>query len=271
MERKKLIDFNPTTILHKDDKAVKERLDAVSGFKSFMMNVVCPLREKMIDVEYLGNGLHVTPDTLPQLYHLLQSVCQSLGAEQIPSLSMVWHYAATAATEGAKNPHVTTLSGAIDLLNDEELTFLLGHEIGHQMCGHKPYHMFLECLYLPVINTIPGGKEWISLIRTTMLQWYRISDFTADRMGLLACQDINVAVRVLIKMSGLPKKYHNTINEQSFIQQANTFDTMFTSLADRGIKYMLLNAESHPWIVARAAELLKWYQSGEYEQILNKS
>lgn len=261
------LDFE--SVVHADDKAVKDKLDATPGFKKFMMNEVCPVREKMIDIEYIGNGLHVTRETLPQVYEILESACHTFGVEKTPSLSMLWHYAATAATEGAKNPHITTLSGAVDLLNDDELTFLLGHELGHQLCGHKPYHMFLECLFLPVMNTIPGAKKWISLVRTTLLYWYRISDFTADRMGLLACQDINTALKVLVKMSGVPVKYHNSIDIQSFIHQAQEFDNMFTSMVDRGIKYLLLNAESHPWMVVRAAELMKWYESGEYEKIIN--
>lgn len=269
MEKQIFTDLQPTAIMHEADKAIKEKLDATPGFKSFMTNVLCPVREKMIDVEYYGNGLHITKDTLPQLHELLEKTCSILGAQQIPSLSMVWHYAATAATEGANNPHITTLSGAIDLLDDEELTFLFGHELGHQMCGHKPYHMFLECLFLPIIDVIPNGKQWIKLVRTTLLHWYRISDFTADRMGLLACQDINVALKVLVKMSGIPKKYHDSIDVPSFIQQAREFDNMFTSLAGRGIKFMMLNAESHPWVVTRAAELMKWYESGAYEQLLH--
>jgi hypothetical protein len=269
MKKTLLKGLDPESILHEDDKAVKKKLDATPGFKSFMTKVVCPFREKMIDIEYLGNGLHVTADTLPALHELLLDVCNTLDVEIIPSLSMIWHYAATAATEGAQNPHITTLSGAIDLLSDEELSFLFGHELGHQMCGHKPYHMFLECLFLPAIGAIPGAKKWISLVRTTLLHWYRISDFTADRIGLLACQDINVALKVLVKLSGIPIKYHNTINVESFIRQAQEFDDMFNSMIGEGIKYLALNAESHPWMVVRAAELLKWYQSGEYEGIIN--
>lgn len=35
---------------------------------------------------------------------------------------------------------------------------------------------------MPVMNTVPGEMKWITLVRTKLLQWFRISDFTADRI-----------------------------------------------------------------------------------------
>ena len=29
--------------------------------------------------------------------------------------------------------------------------------------------------------------------------------------------------------------------------------------------------EDHPWTVVRAAELIKWYESGEYQKVLDKN
>lgn len=264
-----LKNINLDKVYHPDDLADKDRLDGVPGFRATMSNVVCPLREKWINVQYLGNGLHSNESSLRELDEQLINVCKVLGADKVPSLSMMWSYHISATTEGAKSPHVTTLSGAIDLLDDDELDFVLGHEVGHQILGHKPYHMFLECLYLPIIDLIPGGEKWLSLVRMRLLHWYRVSDFSADRMALLACQDINVALRTLVKMSGIPKKYYDVINIDSFIKQAEEFDAMFQGKAESAIKNMSLNIQSKPWLVKRAAELLKWYNSGEYDNILN--
>lgn len=270
MERLRITNIDKSALLHKDDVAIKKVLDKIPGFKAFMFNVICPLREKWIGIEYYGNGLHVTKDSLSELDEILSETCKNLGVDEKPELSMMWHYGISATTEGAKFPHITALSGAVDLLNSEEMLFLLGHEIGHQICGHKPYHTFLECLYMPIMNMVPGGKEWISLVRTRLLQWYRISDFTADRVGLLACQDINAAISTLMKMAGVPQKYYNSINVDSFIKQAKEFELMFNGIADSVVRFISLNADTHPWIVIRAAELYNWYKSGEYEKIINK-
>lgn len=254
---------------HPEDRAIREKLDAIPKFKDFMMNTICVLREKFIAVEFVGNGVHVTDSCLLELHCQLLTVCEKLGVKDVPDFSLMWGYDITAATEGAKNPHITSMSGAVDILTESEFAFILGHEIGHQVCGHKPYHLFLESLYMPLINSVPGGEIWIGLVRSTLLNWYRISDFTADRVGLLACGDINVALRTMIKMSGVPKKYHNSLNIESFIKQANEFDTMFAGVAGKMINYISINTAFCPWLVARAAKLYEWYQSSDYAKLIN--
>ena len=104
-----------------------------------------------------------------------------------------------------------------------------------------------------------------------LLNWYRVSDFSADRMGLLCCQDINVALSTMIKMAGLPKKYYNQAHIKSFIQQAVDFNRTYSGMMDNIIKYLSINAACMPWLVLRASELLSWYNSGEYQRIINKS
>lgn len=260
-----------SSISHPEDISTKAKLDSIPGFKTFMTDVICPIREKMIGIEYAGNGIKVSSRTMPRLDNLLQQACEILGIQEKPSLSLMWMYVVAAATEGVKKPHITASSGAIDLLDENEQMFILGHELGHQISGHKPYHMFLESMFLPIIETIPGGKQWMALVKSTLFQWYRVSDYTADRIGLLACQDINVALSVIVKMAGLPKKYYNSINVSAFIQQAKEFDNMTNSLLESGIRDFLLRAESHPWNVSRAAQLIKWYQSGEYDNFIQNS
>ena len=257
-------------IEYPEDRALRNKLDAIPKFKSFMMNTICALREKYIAIEFVGNGVHVTDSSLPELHQLLLSVCNRLGIKDIPDFSLIWGYYITAATEGASKPHITAMSGAVDVLTDEELAFMLGHEIGHQVCGHKPYHMFLESMYMPLINSVPGGEIWISLVRSTLLNWYRVSDYTADRIGLLACGDINVALRTMIKMSGIPKKYYSSINVDSFIKQAMEFDTLFSGATGTMINYVSINSAFSPWLVARAAKLYEWYKSNEYMGIVNQ-
>ncbi len=270
MTHKVILRHIDTALLeHDDDTALRKKLDAIPKFKQIMTGTVCALREKITAIEYAGDGLRVTDESLPELHSQLKEVCRTLGTAAIPGFSLIWGYDIAAATEGVNSPHITAMSGAIDLLDGDELAFTLGHEMGHQMCGHKPYHVFLESLYMPVVNSIPGSELWIGLVRSTLLNWYRMSDYTADRMGLLACQDFNAAMRALIKMAGIPRKYFGGINIDSFIKQACEFDEMFAGLSGKLINYISVNSAYSPWLVARAANLYNWYKSGKYDKILN--
>src|SRR5207253_6079890 len=68
-----------------------------------------------------------------------------------------------------------------------------------------------------------GFGEWLSApLQLALMHWQRMSEFTADRAGLLACQDADVAIRTMMKLAGLPQKYFKDINTQDFIEQARS-------------------------------------------------
>ena len=123
---------------------------------------------------------------------------------------------------------------------------------------------------MPFIND-GAFKAWASIIKLPLLEWYRKSDYTADRVGLLCCQNINVALSVMIKKAGLPKSCYDQINIPAFIQQARDFHENYTGVADKIVKAISIRSAEFPWLVNRASKLLEWYESGEYEQIVNAS
>ena len=114
-------------------------------------------------------------------------------------------------------------------------------------------------------------KAWASIIRMPLLDWYRKSDFTADRMGLLCCQDLRVALSTMIKKAGLPQSHYNEINVEGFIKQAKEFEELHSGYWDKIIKNLSLRSAESPWLVARAAKLLEWVESGEYKYVINNN
>lgn len=105
-------------------------------------------------------------------------------------------------------------------------------------------------------------------VELPLYYWSRMSELTADRAGLLACQDINAAIRAMIKMAGLSQAQYDKINVQAFIDQAHDFNEKNTGFLDETFKFISIANSTHPWLVLRAAELLKWVESGEYERII---
>lgn len=123
---------------------------------------------------------------------------------------------------------------------------------------------------MPIMDD-PAFKAWASIIRMPLLDWYRKSDYTADRMGLLCCQDLRVALSTMIKKAGLPKSHYTEINIDGFIEQAKEFEELHTGNWDTIIKTLSLRSAESPWLVVRAARLLEWVESGEYERIINRN
>lgn len=50
-----------------------------------------------------------------------------------------------------------------------------------------------------------------------------MSEFTADRAGLLTCQDIEAASSAMVKLAGVPRKYFDSFDVEDFIKQAKEF------------------------------------------------
>ena len=258
-----------SAILHEEDKSIMEKLHKIPRFKSIVEKTVGNIMEKYATIEYSAEGVNVSSLCMPDIHRRLLDVCRILDMTDVPACSTDWFYNISCFSVGEKNRRIVLQSGAVDLLTDEELDFIFGHEIGHMRCGHKVYHMLTEAMYRPRVAS--DLKFRINLIRMPLLNWYRVSDFTADRMGLLCCQDINVALSAMIKMAGLPRKYYDQLHIESFIRQAEEFKETYSGLMDKIIKYFSINAACMPWLVLRASELLEWYNSGEYHRILKVS
>lgn len=246
-----------------------DTLRKIPGFKSIVDKTVVNIMEKYATIEYTADSINVNQKSLPSVYQQLREACRILDIKNIPACSTDWSYYICTFTVGEKKPRIVLQSGTVDLLDNDEMMFMLGHELGHVKCGHKTYHMFTEAMYMPVANS--NLSIWMSLVKMPLLNWYRVSDFSADRMGLLCCQDIKVALKTMIKMSGLPKKCYNHIDINSFIQQAVDFNEKYSGTMDSIIKYLSINAAARPWLVVRAGELYNWYQSGEYNRIINQN
>ena len=267
--RKSVKGLDVSAILHPEDKSTMDTLKKIPGFKTIVDKTIGSIMEKCATVEYLGDGINVTSRSLPALDALIKEACMLLDMQEVPECSINWFYHIGSFSVGEKRRRIVFPSGSIDLLKDEELNFLIGHELGHMKCGHKTYHMLTEAMYKPLLAS--ELEPIMSLFKLPLLNWYRVSDFSADRMGLLCCQDIDVALKTMIKMAGLPQKYYDQINVSSFLQQGIDFNKNNSGFVNEIVKYISINAACMPWLVLRAYELWEWYNSGEYDRILNES
>ena len=239
-------------------------------FQDFLRATTSKYREAWNEVENQGEGVNITAESLPKMHNQLMEACRILNINQIPAYSTDWMYAPYHFSNGETHRRIVMMSGSADMFDENEMLFVLGHELGHQAAGHKPYHMLLETFYMPFIND-GAFAAWAAIVKLPLLEWYRISDYTADRIGLLCCQDINAALSTMIKKAGLPLKCYDDINIPAFIQQARDFDQNFTSILDKGIKALSVRSSEFPWLVVRAAKLLEWHKSGEYQRIINNN
>ena len=133
---------------------------------------------------------------------------------------------------GGDNECVITISsGLVELLEADEMTFVVGHEIGHFLLRHgeeaHSAHGFLP------ERLIAGRRMEIS----------------ADRMGLIACSSLDASIWAMMKIfSGLPKSHLN-FDVGEFIAQIGKADTKRSGTS---------GMSTHPSMIVRSRALL-WF------------
>lgn len=254
---------------HPFDKKALAALEATPGLTLVGKFITKHMVERVYTVQYTGSNLKVTNENYPKIYEYLQYACQILDIKNIPDLYISWGYSINAMTVGSENPIIILNSGLIDLCDDDEIMFVIGHECGHIKSNHMLYHMMAQVLNL-IIDSIPFGNIAAAPIQYALYYWDRMSEFTADRAGLLCCQNKDAAIRAFMKMAGMPIKQFDNMNYETFIQQATEFKQLDYDSFNKIIKFISIADESHPWTVMRAAELLNWIIDGEYKSFIGR-
>jgi Zn-dependent protease with chaperone function len=171
-----------------------------------------------------------------------------------------------AGAYGMDRPFIVINSGALKLLDDDEMRVLLGHELGHVMSGHALYHTILILILFVGLNFLPFLTSLVlAPIRLALLEWSRKSELSSDRAGLLAAQDPRASMRMFLKMAGGGDMYEMDLD--AFLQQAKEYEETGGAI-DRIFKILNTLEQSHPFNTLRAAELERWIASGSYEKIV---
>lgn len=264
--------LRPQAYEHPYDRKALDALQGTRGLETLVRKCNEWGFERLLRVQLTGNNLKVTADAFPQVHAMFVDVCHTLDLPQVPELYIGAGGDINAFTAGVEHPIVVVNAGAIDQLSDDELRFVMAHELGHLKSGHVLYYQIAE--FLPLISQALGDAtfgvgELLGVgLQAALLHWRRKSEHTADRAGLLAVQDLPVALSTLMKLAGLPQRYRDTVNVDDFITQAREFEALDSNKLSWFAKWLSVTGQSHPWTVLRAKECLAWVDEGGYERVL---
>lgn len=272
--RKILTHLDPQEYEHPFDTEALNTLQGTPGLEALTKKMFEYGIERLLKVQYTGSSLKVNENNFPEISSVFREACKTIYLPAEPDLYIKLEFGINAFTTGVEKPLIVLASGTVDSLTDDELMFVVAHEVGHIKSNHTLYHMMAQVI--PYIGQVAGdvtlgvGLLIMSGLEYALLYWSRMSELTADRAGLLACQDIDSAITAMVKWSGLPQKYYDRSITQEFIKQASEFKDYDYDKLNKVMKLFAIKDLSHPWTVMRAAELLKWTESGEYEKTLKR-
>lgn len=253
---------------HPADRGALVALRKLRGFDTVLKALSGLINERAVRLLLLGSAVKVDERQFARLHRLLADVGATLDADDLPEMYVSSDPYLNAMTIGLEKPIIVLNSALVDLLDEEELRFVVAHELGHAISGHAVYRTLLARLLAltGVLSSVPLGGIGIRVIVAALMEWSRKSELSADRAGLLATQDAAVAFRVHMKLAS--GGHLDDLDTTSFFEQGTEYDES-GDMRESILKLLIVENTTHPFAVVRAKELRRWVDSGAYTAILS--
>ena len=185
--------------------------------------------------------MKVSERQFPHIHALVRDGAYILDLADVPEVYVVQSPLVNAMAIGRDRPFIVVTTGLVNLHDEEELRWVIGHELGHILSGHAVYRtMLLILIQLAArIAWMPLGYMGLRAIIWGLEEWFRKSELSCDRAGLLAGQDVDAARRALMKLAGGPQL--SELNPDAFREQAHEYDAV-PDLRDSVLKLLQLRA-----------------------------
>ena len=252
---------------HPADRSALVALRSLTGFDVVLRRLSGLFNERALRLMFLGGTVRVGEDQFRHLHDMVRDASYILDMPEVPQLYVQQNPAPNAMALGSDHPFIVINTGLLDLLDDEELRFVVGHEVGHILSGHAVYQTMMQILIRlgTRLAWLPLGNIAIGAIIIGLKEWFRKAELSSDRAGLLAGQDVDAAKRTMMKLAGGTRLHE--MSSEAFLAQAREYDAA-GDVRDGLLKFLNLLPQTHPYAVIRFAEIDRWATEGEYERIL---
>lgn len=266
-ERIRLKGLPPSAFQHPLDRQATENLKKIKGFDWLVGKFIEYGFERIDYITHIGGGIRVGPKQMSKHYAMLRECCDVLDMAE-PEL-YVMQGEVNAYTSGHNHPFIILETGLLELMDDDEVMAVIAHELGHIKCGHVLYKTMVRGIK-PLIEMAGAiGAVAGAGIEAGLSAWNRRSELSADRAALLAMQQAQPCLTMLMKIAGGTTRHVEWLDSEQFLNQARAYkEGLDQKTSDRFYRFIANMGSSHPFPVERARALDEWVGSPEYNDIL---
>ena len=196
----------------------------------------------------LSTSVKVTPEIFPKIDQSIKSVFEKLQLKNNFNFFVTANHnqtqAACAMMPESDSAEIIITSKIIELLNEKELQYVLGHEISHHYYQHNIY---------PSPNQAKSKIELLKLLHLS-----RASEISADRAGFLGSGGIENSLKAMLKITSGLGEEHLTFNFSSYLDQLRELKQI---KGDQNQMY-----STHPSFLNRMQALVWFSMSHEYHE-----
>jgi Zn-dependent protease with chaperone function len=268
-EDQRLIDISPKAYEHPADRAATAALKSIPLLDTVVRKLIEFAYERGFRQLLLGNAVRIGDDQLPEVWAAHRAALARLDIERIPDLYMAQMPIINAMAVGADHPMVVLNSQTVNVLDEQELRTVLGHEAGHILSEHVKYSTALMILLsigvgplmrLPFFAGLP-----LLAVELALLEWYRAAELSCDRAATLVNRSPMTTCQTLMVVAGGAAS--RKLSLDAFIRQAADYDEVEPGF-DKLTRFRTEMFSTHPFPVRRVCELMKWVRSGDYDRVM---
>ncbi len=207
-------------------------------------------------IESTFNGVRLSEKQLPRVYHQSVKAARILGMSHMPDVYVSGDLMWDCRTYGTdKDAFVVIGTALLTNFKGPELLFLFAREMGHCRAGHALWKTVIKFLIGEqgprkgvlaggIFNVLSPSALIEGAIEVPLLAWARQAEITADRAGMLAVGDEELARRVLLSWSLRSPFLYKQISVEAWLEQQAEADDDYTKLSE-------LMTSSTPYITRR--------------------
>jgi Zn-dependent protease with chaperone function len=265
-EEQRLVDISPKAYEHPADRAATAALQTIPMLDQVVRKLIEFGYERALRQVFMGGSVKIGPDQLPDAWAAHRAALARLDIAEIPELYLTQFPITNAATIGSERPMVVINSRTVEVLDEQELRTVLGHEAGHILSDHVLYRTALMILLsatglgrMPFFAGLP-----LLAVKLALLEWFRAAELSCDRAATLVNRDPLVSCRTLMVLAGgMPAR---KLDLDAFIRQAAAYEEWEPGW-DKLARVRIELGQTHAFPVKRVSELMKWVRSGDYDRI----
>ncbi len=199
----------------------------------------------------LTNSVRIDKEIFPKVGKAIEIVFERLKIENVFNFFITSNNNQANAScnlmTSASRPDIVLTSRLIELLSLDELQFVIGHEVAHFVYQHALY---------PNHNNISETN-----LKLNVLNLSRAAEISADRIGFLACANLDTALKANFKLaSGLGDEHFN-FKPSTYLDQLRDLEDLGNSSTELW--------STHPSFLIRMQSLIWFSMTEEYHEFFD--
>ena len=236
-----------------------------------------------LTIKMMRQGVAVTEKQFAWVKSEVDACAEILHISPPPAVFIVGEGRMKAEAINFKTPFIILPSELVDKSSRKALRFAIGRQMGHIKCDHV-FYKALTSKATGSLGFVLGkwGQELLNsffgkISDLALVDWILAHEISADRAGLIACQDLPLAQRALlnfklaISFEGIELDVEDYLEQAKIVQekQRHVLEEL-PEPVQKGIGHWQRSERlqsEHPFILQRIKALQEYAESEAYQQL----